>query len=181
MWHRCAVKNGMLKPRKLHVYGKNKNPQNLIWNYKQYDDEDHISCFFIGLYNALRDLYSPFKISEQLITSADIKGIEKHYTELTARYNYSIIPDWKWLNWVANWHFLMNRTKEAIGIYRLTVKYYPELSEAHSKLAAVYEKEKMYAEAVSCLESELELVKDDSQKEKITSNIVRVKNLMGKR
>lgn len=116
---------------------KKKNFPKVYSNFKRYEDEDHISCFLVGLYYSLKDLYSNYKISEKLITSADAKGVEKHFTSITTKYGYNILPSASWIVWIANWHFLMKRYKGAIELLELAAKYHPSSEDVKSKLIEV--------------------------------------------
>lgn len=108
--------------------------------YKVYKNEDHISCFHISMYDGLRELYHKYKLDGSLIEKGDAAGIEKHYSDLTNEYGYKIVPALDWIDWIANWHFIMKRITEATQLYELADKYYPDNQLVIQKLAKCFEK-----------------------------------------
>ncbi len=118
----------------------------------RYPDEDHISCFLRGFYDGLRALYAQYKISEALIEKGDAPGIAAHYESLTDQFGYRILPDAGWLEWVANWHRLMKRTREAAALLELAVDYYPQSVDTRLALAQVLAEKGEVPQALEALE-----------------------------
>jgi len=118
---------------------KTANSINLEWKFETYTEEDHISCFLIGFYDALRSLYHDYKIPGSMIEAGDAEGIERHYRALSTRFGYEMTPTWSFLDWIANWHRLMHRQREALALYRLATQYFPESSAAHQRVGEVCE------------------------------------------
>lgn len=146
-------------------------PENFQLMYKQYVNEDHISCFLIGFYDALRYLYSDYKISDTLITTGNSKGIEIHYNKLSEKYGYEIIPSWNWLDWIANWHLLMERYEISLSLYMLALNYYPEFPIAYRRVGYLYEKMIDKASAIEYYSKAAKFYKDDADKNEVLNLI----------
>ena len=153
---------------------RNKKPANLECGYNRHEQEDHISCFQMGMYTALRSLYAPYKLPGQLIESGDAAGIEKHYQNLTQRFNYRNVPSWEWLYFVGHWHQLMKRHEVAIHIFELAASYHPGLADVHLALALAYDEGGFPAKARSSLEDALARSTDQAEKEKIELEMKRL-------
>ncbi len=145
--------------------------ENFRYFYKRYENEDHISCFTIGLYDSLRELYEKYKISENLIETANCKDIKEHFTTLTEKYGYTIVPTWDWLNWIANWHFLMKRNKESINLYLLASEYYPCSCDVYLKLAEVYRASGLFQDAIFNYNIALKYCTNESERAGIIKTI----------
>jgi len=176
--------------QKTHMYEASKNfikqleikkPENLKWKFTRYEKEDHISCFLIAFYESLRELYSTYKIPGKLIESGDAKKIEAHYSNLTQQYNYIIIPSWAWIDWIANWHQLMKRFSEAISLYELAVKYYPESSRVHFRLGLAYEAAGKYQKSILSYLNARIYSANEKETKRINEKIKKLKLMLSKK
>lgn len=151
-----------------------RQPERLEWNFETYGEEDHISCFLVGFYDTLRSLYGDYKIPGSMIEVGDAEGIERHYRALSKRFGYAMTPTWSFLDWIANWHRLMNRQEEALALYQLATRYFPDSSVAHLRVGEVFEERGNDEHALAAYRKAVACAKGQEQAEPAKDHIARL-------
>ena len=113
----------------------------LIYKYVYYPEESHMTEPLFAYADALRFIFKPWAlppISEKEVTG---EHILKHYTMLTQRYGYTILPNEKnvydWASWLAN---KPENLDNAISLLEMLTNVYPSSSKTFIALGDVYEK-----------------------------------------
>ena len=114
-------------------------PDDLIWEYKIMEDEDHGSQVFMAIYDGLKMIYKDWTLSETELRKG-LDAILKHYSNLTSKYGYAILPPENILN-AAGYYFLGQQNfDEAIAILTKNVSLYPQSANVYDSLGETYEK-----------------------------------------
>jgi predicted alpha/beta superfamily hydrolase len=113
----------------------------LIYKYVYYPEESHMSEPLFAYADALRFIFKPWAlppISEKEVTG---EYILKHYTMLTQRYGYTILPNeeniYDWALWLAN---KPENVDNAISLLEMLANVYPSSSKTFITLGNVYVK-----------------------------------------
>ena len=113
----------------------------LIYKYVYYPEESHMSEPLFAYADALRFIFKPWNlpsISEKEVTG---EHILKHYTMLTERYGYTVLPNEKniydWALWMAN---KPGNVDNAISLLEMLTNVYPSSSKTFIALGDVYVK-----------------------------------------
>lgn len=114
-------------------------PDDLIWEYKKMEDEDHGSQVFMAIYDGLKMIYKDWNLSDaELKKGLDV--IVKHYNNLTTKYGYSIVPPENVLNAVGYYFLGQQNFEEATAIFAKNVTLYPQSANVYDSLGETYEK-----------------------------------------
>ncbi|MFA6979494.1 MAG: alpha/beta hydrolase-fold protein [Ignavibacteriaceae bacterium] len=114
-------------------------PDDLIWEYKIMEDEDHGSQVFMAIYDGLKMIYKDWNLSDtELKKGLDV--ILKHYSNLTSKYGYAILPPENILNAVGYYFLGQQNFNEAIAIFAKNVSLYPQSANVYDSLGETYEK-----------------------------------------
>jgi len=108
--------------------------------FTQLDDEDHLSTPHLTLYNGLRFVFEGWPLPEKLLSSPDtIKGLNvdellSHYSRLSTRYGFDVLPPEDLLNGVG---YLLLDAKRTDAARRLTSRLHTQgRVEPHAPLRA---------------------------------------------
>ena len=114
-------------------------PDDLIWEYKKMEDEDHGSQVFMAIYDGLKMIYKDWNLSDtELKKGLDV--IVKHYNNLTTKYGYSIVPPENVLNAVGYYFLGQQNFEEATAIFAKNITLYPQSANVYDSLGETYEK-----------------------------------------
>lgn len=101
------------------------------------EDEDHGSVVMPSHYAGLR------KVFEGWQPTGNVNGlaqIEAHYKKLSARFGYTVLPPEVMMNLFGYQLVGLGKQEEALAVFKLNVKNYPESANVYDSLAEFYEK-----------------------------------------
>lgn len=139
---------------------ENKAPEDLEWSYTYMGKEDHFSVTHKSIYNGLETLYSDWRVTEALVQKG-INEIEDHYKALSEKFGYEIPVPARVYNLVGYELIKVKKIKEAIEVFDMCVKVYPEYWYAYSNLGYCHMIAGNKELAVKNLEKALELNPQD--------------------
>lgn len=139
---------------------ENKAPEDLEWKYTYMRKEDHFSVTHKSIYNGLEALYMDWRVTEALIQKG-IDGIQEHYKALSEKFGYEMPVPARVYNLVGYELIKAKKIKEAIEVFDLCAKTYPQYWYAYSNLGYCYMIEGNKELAVKNLEKALELNPQD--------------------
>jgi predicted alpha/beta superfamily hydrolase len=122
----------------------------LIYKYVYYPEESHMTEPLFAYADALRFIFKPWALPP--INEKEVTGehILKHYTMLTQRYGYTILPNEKniydWALWLAN---KPENVDNAISLLEMLTHVYPSSSKTFIALGDVYMKKGNKKKALS--------------------------------
>lgn len=113
-------------------------PDDLVWDYKLMEDEDHGSQVFIAIYDGLLMFYKGWKLTDDVAKNG-LKDIMRHFETLSEKYGYKIEPSENALN-TAGYYFLGEKAYEkAIEIFEKNVALYPLSANVYDSLGEAFE------------------------------------------
>ena len=128
----------------------------LIWNYKYYADDEHVSVPPIAEYDGLRFLFRFCKIPQDQIhqfynptAKIDVAAIlTNYYKQISAHMGYTVLPPESMLNDMA-YEFLNNgQNGKAYQLFSLIIKDYPQSFNAYDSMGDYYNGQKNKEKAI---------------------------------
>jgi hypothetical protein len=124
-----------------HIF-KNKANQ-LRFQHKYYENDDHSSVRLIGAYDALRFIfdYYKLKIYNSELDNPNFKLDSlfiAHYTNVSKQIGYLIKPDENQVNSLG--YYMLNKKQfiKAEALFKLNIKNYPETANCYDGLGDLY-------------------------------------------
>lgn len=135
---------------------KEKAPSGLIYEFRQFPEENHASVVLRAYYWGLR------KVFEGWVPPArgSISDLENHYKKLSKRYGYDIFVPEDILNRAGYQMLGAGKTDEAIELFRKNVRNYPESANVYDSLGEALEKKGRLAEALENYEKAYKIASD---------------------
>jgi uncharacterized protein len=127
----------------------------LRWRFTQLVDEDHASTPHLTLYNGLRFVFEGWPLPEKLLSSPDaIKGLNveellSHYSRLSTRYGFDVLPPEGLLNGVGYALLDAKRTDAALLLFTRTAAFYPQSANTQDSWADALAQTGHFSEAVA--------------------------------
>jgi predicted alpha/beta superfamily hydrolase len=124
-----------------------KKDNGLFFQWKYYDNEDHGSVPLISEYDALRFLFSWYKLdevndfySENSTLSAQeiVSLINSHYAYVSEQLGYEVIPPEKYINSIGNGFMYNDMPKKAYTLLNLNIKNYPKSANVFESMGDYY-------------------------------------------
>ncbi|MCR8556446.1 hypothetical protein KXD93_02270 [Mucilaginibacter sp. BJC16-A38] len=153
-----------------------RNPGNgLIFSYKYYNEDNHNSSPLITEYDAFRFLFSFYKLpakTEALLFDKNDKSdvaaiIEAHYTDVSKRMGYRLLPPESILNAMGHDYLEINWANKALSVFNLNAKFYPDSPAVYTALGEYYSANKDKQKAIECYKKSLSLKDDPAVKAKL--------------
>jgi predicted alpha/beta superfamily hydrolase len=124
----------------LEKWMKAKDLKGLTWKSQWLDNVDHSSMLGKSLYDGLMFIFEGWKIPFDVVMSGDVSAIEGHAAKMRAKFGGQLdftIPE-NLLNQVG--YQLLGRKSydQALDIFKLNVKLYPNSPNAYDSLAEAY-------------------------------------------
>ena len=158
---------------------KEKAPKGLNWQFQLMEKEDHGSIPHRTVYNTLETLYSGWRISFQDPSMQKIEVVKKHFESLSEKYGYQIpIPETV-INRLGYIFLGQEKVEEAIKVFTLNIKSYPNSANVYDSLGEAYENNNQLELAKKNYETACRLAKknQDTRLEIFKKNLERmVKN-----
>jgi uncharacterized protein len=137
---------------------KTKSPKGFRWSSRGFPDETHVSVTLLAQIDALRQLYSGYRLSDDSL-SKGLKFAEKQFQEVSKRLGYEIPVPEGIINNFGYEAIDNNNIQEAILIFKRNIEQNPNSANAYDGITDAYEKAGMWHEAISSSEKAVELGK----------------------
>jgi predicted alpha/beta superfamily hydrolase len=124
----------------LEKWMKAKDLKGLTWQSEWLDNVDHSSMLGKSLYDGLLFIFDGWKIPFDVVLSGDISAIEGHAAKIKAKFGGQLdynIPE-NLLNQVGYQLLSRKSYDQALDIFRLNVKLYPNSPNTYDSLAEAY-------------------------------------------
>lgn len=125
----------------------------LRWNYKYYEDDDHNSIPFAGEYDGLRFLFPHHRFPTYLYTDNTCPAdslevlITTHFQTLSEEMGYRVRPYEATLNEFGYYNLQQKNYSKAEMFFRLNTRYYPESFNTYDSMGDYYLERKDTAQA----------------------------------
>lgn len=146
-----------------------KNKQNqLNFQYKYYDNDNHGSVPLIAEYDALRFIFSFYKLNLGFsdFTDASLNfplKIEKHYQNVSEKMGYKVLPPEGAINNYAYMALSLKNFAQAEYFFKLNVKYYPDSFNVYDSLGDYYKEIGDKTNAISYYKKTLSINKENTE------------------
>ena len=114
------------------------------WKSRQFADEDHRSIVLPSHYFGLREIFAGWMLPRDESTGAVVGGFEalrKHFTELSARYGYEILPSERLVDRLGHMALVAGDFESAVEIFRYNVTHHPESGRSYGRLGEALERQ----------------------------------------
>ena len=125
---------------------KDKAPAGLKWEYLSMADDDHGSTPHKSIYEGLEMIYPDWRVNYN-DPDITLEGVEEHYKGLTEKYGYTVaVPEFV-INILGYAQIEQGNLDEAIRIFKLNVKKFPNSANVYDSLGEGYENNSEFDEA----------------------------------
>lgn len=116
-----------------------KNPENLRWSFKYYENEDHGTIPIPAEYDGLRFIFKEHLVQvKEAVQNPSL--IEQQFEKLSKQNGFTFLPTESYLDWMGNFCLEKNQTDTALAFFLISKKYFPDSSNVYSSLGKAYEK-----------------------------------------
>jgi predicted alpha/beta superfamily hydrolase len=113
-------------------------PTGLEWEYKRFENDDHISGAMKSLYEGLETIYRGWRFPGNP-AEVELSVLEAHYRHLSDRFGYDVLIPEGQLNQVGYELLAQGKHEEAIAAFKLNVTNYPASANVYDSLGEAYE------------------------------------------
>ncbi|WMN11769.1 alpha/beta fold hydrolase [Marivirga salinae] len=151
------------------------NSQNgLQFDWKFYENENHISIPLISTYDAMRSTFSwyrfenPYQFFEDsLSTERLVEVVESHFEHLTKKFEYEIAPPENWINSYGYEMIWSENYDKAYAFFKMNIKNYPNSPKVYNSMAEFYLTQDQKDKAIEYFQKELALKPSESLETRI--------------
>jgi len=143
---------------------------------KYYEHDDHSSLPLIAEYDALRWMFSWFRLKglEKYFWDKETKSTDlisellNHYHNVSGHFGYEVLPPEDYVNEIGAWFLIDPKMKEkAFALFELNTKNYPKSARAFNSMGDYYLSQKDTAQAISYFKKSLSINVVSATKEKL--------------
>lgn len=150
---------------------KNKTNQ-LRFQHKYYENDDHGSVRLIGEYDALRFIFDYYKLK---IYNSDLEDpnfkldslLVTHYSNVSGQIGYLLTPDESLVNGLGYYMLRQKQFIKAEALFKLNITNYPETANCYDGLGDLYLAKGDKERAIECFKKTLSLKIIPETKEKL--------------
>ena len=113
------------------------SPKGFSWGSALMEDEDHGSVVLRSHYDGLRKVFEGWQMTGEV---ASLDQVETHYKDLSAKFNYSILPPEAMMNQFGYQMMARGKMDEAVAIFKTNIKNYSQSANVYDSLGECYEK-----------------------------------------
>lgn len=117
---------------------KNKK-NNLVWNWKYYDEDNHPSVPLIASYDAFLSFFKGYELTNDLNDpSMDLNFVRNHYKNVSAMLGYSVLPAESTVNILGYINLENKDYTRAYGFFKMNIENYPESFNVYDSMGDYY-------------------------------------------
>ena len=135
---------------------ESKSPKEFRWVAKGFPDETHGSITLLAQIDALRQLYSGYRLHNDLLDKG-FEFAEKHFKKISEELGYEIPVPEEIINNFAYKELDKGNIKQAIDFFKRNIEQNPNSANAYDGISDGYEKAGMWNEATESSEKAVEL------------------------
>lgn len=143
------------------------NGTNSKSNY--YNKESHTSIPLIATYNALRELFDFFELSEEIwMDGIDASTLVKtHYENISSNLGYTFLPPEGFVNSLGYYILGKGDMDKAEAVFRMNIENYPDSYNAFDSMGDLYAAKGEKDKAIECYEKALTIKENVETKNKL--------------
>ncbi|MBF4473170.1 alpha/beta hydrolase-fold protein [Flavobacterium sp. HJJ] len=124
--------------RKFEKLLTSKDPKNLRWAFKYYENEDHGTIPIPAEYDGLRFIFKEHLVQvKEAVQNPAL--VEQQFAKLSKQTGFTFFPTESYLDWMGNFCLEKKQTDAALAFFMMTKKYYPNSSNVYLSLGKAYE------------------------------------------
>ncbi len=129
----------------LATFLKNNPASGLRWSYKYYKDDDHGSVPLIAEYDALRFMFSQYRMSfiQDLFDPASTmngdSAVTVHYKMISKQMGYTVLPDEAFVNGLGYNFVQAKMFDKAYSFFNMNIQNYPMSFNAYDSMGDFYD------------------------------------------
>jgi tetratricopeptide (TPR) repeat protein len=125
-----------LKYRAILVANKNNN---LVWNWKYYEEDNHPSVPLIAEYDALRSFFKDYELPKDVNDpSITADFVRNHYQHVSAILGYKVLPSQSTVNFLGYINLANKQYDKAYGFLRMNMDNYAESFNVYDSMGDYY-------------------------------------------
>ncbi|MCB1025465.1 MAG: hypothetical protein KDB79_13800 [Acidobacteria bacterium] len=140
---------------------ESEKPKGLDFEFREFKEDNHGSVVLPAYYAGLRKIFEGWAPK----SSGTIADLKDHYRDLSKRFGYEVFIPEEMLNTAAYQVLQQKNYAEAIKLFQLNVKNYPESANVYDSLAEAYEKSGQMKEAAENYEIAYKIAKKQGNEE----------------
>ncbi|WP_437373447.1 alpha/beta hydrolase [Maribacter litoralis] len=153
-----------------------KKNNELLFKWKYYENDDHGSVPFIAEYDALRFLFSWYKLNEvndfysensTLNPQEILNLINSHYVNISDQFGYEVIPPESYINSIGTGFMYNDMPEKAYALLNFNVKNYPKSAKVFESMGDYYLFQSDTLNAIKEFKNGLEIGENNTLKEKL--------------
>ena len=133
-----------------------RSPKGFRWHEQAFPDETHTSLPLRAQIDALRSLYSGYKLREGMVDQG-LSAVQKHYEEVSEMLGQTIAVPENVINDLGYAALSQGRFPDAIALFKSNVDANPNSANAYDSLADGYAKAEQWQEAARASDKALAL------------------------
>jgi predicted alpha/beta superfamily hydrolase len=122
---------GIIKFKNLLV---SKQPKNIRWNFKYYENEDHGTVPIPAEYDGLRFIFKDHLVQVKEAVH-DPSLVEKQYAKLSKQTGFVFLPTESYLDWIGNYCLERDQLDSALTFFQMAETAYPNSSNVRLSLS----------------------------------------------
>jgi len=147
----------------------------LNFAYRYYNEDNHGSVPLLAEYDALHFLFGFYKFPDDLgsklydpTAKIDVAGIiDKHYSDISARLGYKILPPEGQINQLGYFYMQSNEPEKAYTMFNLNIKNYPTSENVFDSMGDYYDNKKDKAKAIEFYTKALKVGENKDTRDKL--------------
>ena len=149
---------------------------NLIFDTKYYDQEDHNSVVLRSTYDAFCSLFSWYPENQNdlmKIRSADtpvdeaINLFNRRYEEQSSHFGYTVLAEEQVINRLGYQLLAMGQREKSYAFFKMNIEYYPKSPNVYDSMADYFESEEDNEKALKYVRIAYEMSGDNYYKNRI--------------
>ena len=132
----------------------------LQWKFRYFDDEDHGSISLPSEYYGLKYIFDGYQ-ADPKENAYHPEQIIKLYSALSEKLHFTFLPPESLVDWVGNYCVKLEEFNNALQLFELNIKNYPQSYNAYKSSGNYYYKMKNYDSADEYFKKALELNPND--------------------
>ncbi|REG98429.1 alpha/beta hydrolase-fold protein [Flavobacterium aquicola] len=152
--------------RKFEKLLTSKNPKNLRWAFKYYENEDHGTVPIPAEYDGLRFIFKEHLVQvKEAMQNPSL--VEQQFAKLSKQTGFTFIPTESYLDWMGNFCLEKKQTDNALAFFMMAKKYYPNSGNVYLSLGKAYENKGEKSQSKLSYEKAIQLSPNNKEARKL--------------
>ncbi|ESU19015.1 hypothetical protein FCR2A7T_24290 [Flavobacterium cauense R2A-7] len=141
---------------------------NLVWDWKYYPNDNHVSIPVIASYDAFRTIFKDYEFEKDLNDkSITLNQVKDHYAKVSKMMNYQVLPSQNMINNIG-YNFLSNKEYDkAYSFFNLNIENYPSSANVYDSMGDLYIEKKDDKKAIELFKKALSLKEQPETRKKL--------------